>query len=336
MSLTPITPASATPRASAVEAVDVVPARVDRNPTGALATAQGARTAVPANPLEQAVLAARAATAGRQSSAAPLHADLLQAFNAPGLPAAIRTAIGQVLALQVSAGAPITADVLRQAVGRSGLFLEARLAKDPRNTKPDLKAALLTLQRALPPADPATPPRTAPATVPPPLSDGALTAQPPAAATFPKDAEPLVIAQHLRGEVEQTLARQTLHQLASLPDGSAVRWMFELPFATPQGAAIAQFEIERDDTGGAEQDGGETWRARFSIDLEPLGPIHVSLRAQGERTAVTVWAEREASYERLRGEGETLAQALAAEVVFHPGAPPSAAPPPGQFIDQTT
>jgi hypothetical protein len=56
----------------------------------------------------------------------------------------------------------------------------------------------------------------------------------------------------------------------------------------------------------------------------------------GERTSVTVWAERAASVEVLRGEGGELAQALPGDVVFRLGAPRLAAPASGQFVDQSS
>ena len=132
------------------------------------------------------------------------------------------------------------------------------------------------------------------------------------------------------------MARQTLHQLASLPDGAAQAWMFELPLATPQGAGVAQFEIDRDGPGSASQEGVDGWRVRFSIDLEPLGPVHVHLRAGGGRTCVNVWAERPTSLAPLRSLGGELSRALQAEVRVQAGAPSQPVPQPGQFLDAST
>ena len=80
----------------------------------------------------------------------------------------------------------------------------------------------------------------------------------------------------------RAIARQTLLQVASLPDrvdatasrldAATPRWNFEIPFATPQGTAMAQFEISRDGGGSEVEAAKRVWRARFSLDVEPAGP----------------------------------------------------------------
>lgn len=517
MSVAPILPAAAALRveilgAAEAELIAMLGAAPELEAAPSPAPSAGAPSPAPK---AQALDTARAAAAGRQGSLAPLFADLTQALSAPGLPAAIKTAIGLVLALQLPADGSVDPQAVRQAVARSGLFLEADLASvRPGDPAPvDLKAALLTLQRALPAAAPPTeapppalqaspteppepasppqgaapegaapqiagpqiagpqiagpqgappqsaapqsagPPAPAPATAPaspgpavlqpqppqiepaasspqsaepaaapatpapsgavppaageppkpqlpagglvppqevrqavaasarfvqadtatiapqapaprdpraallalqqaapsappdapaptprtaPPARDAALSPQAPAPATLPRGADLSAILQHLRPEVEQALARVTLHQLASLPDGAAQAWMFELPVATPQGTAIAQFEVDRDGAGSGAADGVAPWRARFSIDVEPLGPVHVHVAMTGGKAAVSVWAERADSLARLRDHGAELARALPAEVVFRPGAPGGAVPARGHFLDQTS
>ncbi|MDB5423232.1 MAG: hypothetical protein JWQ29_648, partial [Phenylobacterium sp.] len=164
----------------------------------------------------------------------------------------------------------------------------------------------------------------------------ALSAQAPAPATLSARDGAAAILQHLRPEVDQAVARQLLHQLASLPDGPAPAWMFELPIATPQGTALAQFEIDRDGAEPGSADPQETWRLRFSIDIDPLGPVHVHLGLNGDRAAVTIWAERDEGLERLKGQGAELARALPADVVFHPGAPRRPLPGAGRFVDRSS
>jgi len=282
-----------------------------------------------------AVAVARAEAAGRQAGLAPILANLEQALGSKALPPAVRAAIGQVLALQTPTEAPITAETVKQAIARSGLFLEARLARgEP--APMDLKAALLALQQALASTAPRAANRPQRPTPAPPTAGAALLGQAPAAPTLDADAEPAALVSLLRGEAEQALARQTLHQLASLPEGPGARWMFELPLATPQGPAIAQFAIDRDDPRCAGPGEPPAWQARFSLDLPPLGPVHVNLRMDGERTAVTLWAEDPEGLERLRRRGDELAGALAADVVFRPGSPRPPEPPPGRLVDHTS
>jgi hypothetical protein len=346
MSLAPIAPIGPTATALRVQVISAVETDL-MSAVGAAqaqqAPAPDARPVAPPppplpNPVRQAVDAARADAAGRQASLAPLFADLAEALNAPALPAPIKAAIGQLLALRTALVAPLTAETIRQAVAQSGLFLEAHV-RQGETEQPDLKAALLTLQRALAAASPSSSAplvagTTRPLVTPPPVREAGLTPQAAAAAALSARDEAPAIVQQLTREVGRAVARQTLHQLASLPDGQPPSWLFELPIATPQGTAVAQFEIDRDSRQSGAADRPEAWRARFSIDIEPLGPVHVHLRLDSERTAVTVWAEREEGLARLRGLGAELSQALPADVIFHPGSPRRPLPENGQFVDR--
>ena len=339
MSVAPISPVVAAPRVEVVGATEAAQVAIIGRSPQAYPGPPGVnpQQQPPATP-QQALAAARAAAAGRQASLAPMFAELSRAFENPGLPPELRAAIGQVLSLQLPATTPMTAETVRQAVARSGLFLEARMAAPEAAAEPpqpDLKAALLALRQLLAVARPETPVRGRPATSPPPTHDAALSGQPAATATLPRDAEMAAIAQRLGVDTDQAIARQVLHQLASLPENGANSWMFELPIATPQGAAIAQFEIDQDAHMSSEGETSRTWRVRFSLDVEPLGPVHVYLGAGAERASVIIWAEREESLERLQSRGAELAGALPADVVFHPGAPQRPPPPPGGLMDQT-
>ncbi|HEV7383658.1 MAG TPA: flagellar hook-length control protein FliK, partial [Phenylobacterium sp.] len=334
--IAPIGPAALALRIQAIGAAETeLMAAVDAAqgpPTAPTAAGPAARPAIPADPVRQAVDAARADAAGRQAGLGPLLANLSQALTWPDLPGAVRAAIGQVLAFQLPSSGPPAPETIRQAVAQSGLFLEAHLAQAPPGAgpPPDLKAALLTLLQALPPGPagdaPPQPQRTAP-----PVRGAALTAQAPVPSALPADADVAAILQHLRPEAERAVARQTLHQLASLPDGTASAWMFELPIATPQGAAVAQFEVDRDATETDAADAEASWRVRFSVDIEPLGPVHIHLGMTGHRAAVTVWAEREGTVEFLRSQGDELARALPGDVVFRLGAPREPIPARGKF-----
>ena len=93
--------------------------------------------------------------------------------------------------------------------------------------------------------------------LPPPPVRGALpTAQPVAAVTIVASDPPQTTLRHLLQDTDAAIARQTLLQVASLPDRNdgasarldpaAPRWNFEIPFAMPQTTAIAHFEISRD------------------------------------------------------------------------------------------
>ncbi|MBO9709391.1 MAG: flagellar hook-length control protein FliK [Caulobacter sp.] len=454
------------------------------------------RSSAPETP-SQAVAVAAGKAAARQGGMAPLMADMAQAAAAPQTPAVVKAAIGQVMALRGQMDGQISAPEIRQALQRSGLFLEARLAAtaqgDPARrqamgtlTAPprvvptptpnsDMKAALLVFREVVktwldktpaPPlpsnvqatqpsalpnaaatsaalatalsdrgapqamaaatasplsAEPLQPPRMVAVEQPPPAGDqpvarpasassaaatlpafgaivaddlplapgltpGELRAPIAAAAAYgaptapsagptetpppyagapthaqaaaqpglPPGSDAHTVAHRLLSETEAALARTELLQIASLPEpmsaarpseGQGARWVFDMPFMTPQGPAAAQFEISRDGGGGAGSgDGralGRTWRARFSLDVEPMGPVHAHVALTGDRARVSLWAERPASMARLRGGEERLNSALREaalepEVAFHAGQPHAPAAAPGQFLDRAT
>jgi hypothetical protein len=313
---------------------------------GPLATGQAAPAAAAPSPLAQApdpvatlmtraVDAARADAAVRQGGMGALLANLAPALASYTLPASLKAAIRQVLAFGLPASAAADPAALKAAVARSGLFLEAQLARGaPPN---DMKAALLVLQSALVAAGAAASARPSRAPAPPPARSGGVAAQSPLAPVLGPDDPPEQQLLTLRDETEQALARQTLHQLASAPEETAgARWMFELPLLTPQGATIAQFAVERDDAGGG-SDAAPVWRARFALDIAPLGPVHVHLRLHEGRSAATLWVERPESLALLRGEADALAGSLGGDVAIHPGSPAAApAPAPGQLVDRSS
>jgi hypothetical protein len=188
--------------------------------------------------------------------------------------------------------------------------------------------------------------------VPPPPVAGALpSAQPVLPATLVSNAPAGSVLHHLLGDTDGAIARQTLLQVASLPDrvdttsarpdGPVPRWNFEIPFATPQGTAVAQFEISRDGGGNPAEPGKRVWRARFSLDVEPAGPVHALISLSGDKTSVRMWAERPQTAAQLRAGATQLSQALAradlkpGDIVIQDGAPVQAAPAAaGHFLDR--
>jgi hypothetical protein len=461
----------------------------------------------------RAVAAAAGRAAARQAGLAPLMADMVQAAAEPDTPRQVKAAIDQVMALSTRLDGQVSGPEIRQALQRSGLFLEARLATaapdgqasrprtgtltDPPRVVPtptpnsDMKAALLVFREVvrswadtLPPmaaqagtapgpssdgaasnmapgasalaaaasaqrvdrgtpqalaaatASPAraavgpttptpeasilprteggplavarppggwpnvnAPPQAArpvaplapalpafgailaddlpsaplaraasaaamayggpevasgpPSQTPPPYAGAATHAQAAAQPGLLAGAGPHAVAQRLLAETGAALARTELLQIASLPEAPPVgrsaeehgqRWVFDMPFMTPQGPAAAQFEISRDGGGSGGEGGhalGRTWRARFSLDVEPMGPVHAQVALTGDRARVSLWAERPAAMARLRTGEERLGSALREaalepEIAFHAGQPRAPAAAPGQFLDQAT
>jgi hypothetical protein len=186
---------------------------------------------------------------------------------------------------------------------------------------------------------------------PPPFRGAQPSAQPVALPSLPADAPPATTARQLLGDTEAAIARQTLLQVASLPDRidtlapridpAAPRWHFEIPFATPQGTAMAEFEISRDGGGSEVEAAKRIWQARFSLDVEPAGPVHALVSLIGETTSVRMWAERPETATQLRAGAAQLSQALTkaelqpGDIVIGDGRPPQSAPAPaGHFLDR--
>ena len=188
-------------------------------------------------------------------------------------------------------------------------------------------------------------------TPPPPFRGALPAAQAIAEPSIAPDAPLVVTAQRLLENTDAALARHTLLQVASLPDrgdaqraqldATTPRWNFEVPFLTPQGTAMAQFEISRDGSGDAAEASTRVWRARFTLDVEPAGPVHALISLSGERTSVRMWAERPATVAQLRAGATELSQALAraeltpGEIEIRDGAPPQVTPArAGHFLDR--
>ncbi len=185
----------------------------------------------------------------------------------------------------------------------------------------------------------------------PPVRGALPSAQPVALPTLPSGASISDMAHRLLQDVDGAIARQTLLQAASLPDradaatlrhdGIGPRWNFEIPFATPLGAAVAQFEIAADGGGRDVEAAKRVWRARFSLDVEPAGPVHALVSLTGDTTSVRMWAERPATATRLRAGVSQLSRALGqaeltpGDIVIRDGAPPQTATVrAGHFLDR--
>ena len=184
-------------------------------------------------------------------------------------------------------------------------------------------------------------PTTQPVIVAPPFPEGPTHAQPAAQSAIAAGATQGAATQRLLEDTTAALARQVMFQLASAPatqragDPNNAHWLFELPLATPQGTAVAQFEIDRDGGGGGGQGKGDdshpSWRARFSLDLGEMGPVHVQVSLGGGRAGVSLWAENPETAGALRAGRSDLADdfkadAVDAEVAVFLGQPPAPAP----------
>ncbi|MCX7313274.1 MAG: flagellar hook-length control protein FliK [Alphaproteobacteria bacterium] len=186
----------------------------------------------------------------------------------------------------------------------------------------------------------------------PPYRSSPTVAQPPVLSSIPGGASPRELAHHLLDETDAALARDTLLQIASLPEGrpagkdsaqiNSDRLTFDIPLSTVQGTAVAQIRIEHDDEGRDGAHAEPVWRAVFSIDIEPIGPVHVRIALAGNRTSVSMKAERAESADRLSRELPMLEAGLRSakldpgKLLCQQGEPLRTPAPPGQFVDHAT
>ncbi len=292
----------------------------------------------------QAVAQALRSALTRQSGLAPLLADLGQALQTQVLSPQARAAALQLLSQLIPLDPKVGAAEIKRALKQSGLFLESRLASHP-DASPlgeDLKAALLVLRQTLGPSGQRRP---AGATPPPPYGGAPTSAQPAAMPSLPATAGGEVVAQALAAETQGALAHLDLLQLASRPDRNhpdqPTRWMFETALQTPQGPGVAQFEISRDPWHGA-RDGDRQphWRARFSVDFEPVGAVDAQISLEGDRVRVGLWVARDAIARGLDDAQGRLRQRLAAaglqlELAIHSGRAPEVTAAAGRLLDQS-
>lgn len=190
-------------------------------------------------------------------------------------------------------------------------------------------------------------------TTPPPFRGALPSPQAVASPSLAPNAPLAATVHRLLDDTDAAIARQTLLQMASLLDRvdasghridpSAPQWNFEIPFATAQGTAMAQFEISRDGDNETPDPAKRAWRARFTLNVEPSGPVHALITLNGDKTFVRMWAERPATAQQLRaGIGEldqalTKAELKPGDIIVRDGTPPQPAPArAGHFLDRAT
>jgi hypothetical protein len=237
------------------------------------------------------------------------------------LPAPLRAALA-TLEAAISKPDDVSSPLgMKEAIAKSGAFLEAHLAepKDDTPAADDFKAALLSLRRALadlPASRPAPRPGTeggAPARplndTPPPLAQRALVAQPRSTAL----AETVVtednvddLVGQLRGDVRAALSRVEIGQLESQPQSGL--WMIEIPLAGVRGYDVLQLRIEEGKASPAEPEG--MWTVGFAIDPPSLGAVQGEIQLRVPRVSVRLWAQHGETVSRLETEFVSLRRQL--------------------------
>jgi hypothetical protein len=308
--------------------------------TGAAPQVPPSAPATPAAALAQMVPEALA----RQNSLAPLVASLAAIVARPGaLPEPVLRAALQVLGqrIQLPVGGGPTAEQVERAIVRSGVYLEAGLARGvaPAN---DLKSGLIALKGALATwlgGNPA--PVAAAQQAAPPLRGMPPRAEPINLQPLPE--APRDAARALHSQADAALSRVKLMQFASLPDADPARpaapeLRMEVPFLVGQQLMMAQFQVTRD-AARRKSEGKRGWTMRFAMMLPSAGEVGAEIGLLGRAVNVALWAADADTSARLEAALPELAPALAA-LGLEPGAmrvrglPPEAPKPAsGRYLD---
>jgi hypothetical protein len=315
------------------------------------ATSGTVETAAP--PTQAAAVAANAVAAPPVASAPVQVAGEAVQAALPTLDAGIAqpTQLPREAALAATVLADLAGEAPQAALPRMSTGLAATLLQEVTQNLPRLTGNVPGTTKAVPDGhafEAAT--RT---TAPPPFRGALPSPQAIASPSLAPDTPLAATVHRLLDDTDAAITRQTLLQVASLPDRvdasghrsdpTAPQWNFEIPFATPQGTAMAQFEISRDGGNETPDPAKRAWRARFTLNVEPAGPVHALITLNGDKTFVRMWAERAATAQQLRaGIGElnqalTRAELKPGDIVVRDGTPPQPTPArAGHFLDRAT
>ena len=241
----------------------------------------------------------------RQASPAPLLSNLSWIANGKAaaqgetLPPAVTQAankLWQALPDALSLADPAS---LRNAVTRSGAFLEATLASGDRraiaaSVDQDLKALMLNLARVLREsgARPAAAMGDTNGHSPVPLSNGPLSALPSAPATLAVLEDSNQQLHELARQTDGALARMTTLQAGSSPQDTPVQAMLlELPMRQGERTSVVRLRIEQDRSRKRDSGSPDAWSIEAAMDLGTVGALHARVGLQGHRISVQLRAE---------------------------------------------
>ncbi|OZB58046.1 MAG: flagellar hook-length control protein FliK [Lysobacterales bacterium 14-68-21] len=265
----------------------------------------------------------------QQGGFAPLLATVQALAQRPvmrQIPAPLRPALAQLEQAMRTPADITTGAGLREAIVRSGLFMESSLAQGPLLAssvgEEDWKAVLLKLSSLL---DSYAPPRSGVAQpglpampgrgldTPPPLLQRGVQPQARAAdlanqlARLGAEEDPAPVLSQLHTAVRAALARVEVAQLEAT---TVPAWMTEIPIKGRDGKDVLQLQL--DYVPGPQGEPPRQWTLGFAIDLPTLGPVQGELHLHDLRLSVRLWAERASTTDRLEQQFTALRQRLAA------------------------
>ncbi|NOX92577.1 MAG: flagellar hook-length control protein FliK [Gammaproteobacteria bacterium] len=197
-----------------------------------------------------------------------------------------------------------TGDGLKQAVARSGLFMEARLAQILQQSTPgtiagtttgttmppiDFKGGLLSLLLTLLNFSKNIPPTS---TSPTPVPNATPHAQTGTQATLNQQMNLQQVLAELLRNVGSGLARLQLSQLVSgIPEEDGKRaWIMELPVRNGEHIDLIQLRIEKEKNQRSPKKPA-LWTVTLALELRELGPVQVRITLVNKTVSTNFWSE---------------------------------------------
>lgn len=202
---------------------------------------------------------------------------------------------------------------LASALGRSGLFMENRLATASgtalRNLPlTDLKALLLGLREALSRHElPARSPPAGEPAAPLPLLGGSFLPLPAQSSSLATTTSPAIAADTLARDTDGALARLTATQLINTAAGG-LAWLVEIPVRHENEARMLRFRFEHETA----RDEGEQpgWTVEAALELGNRESVHARVSLRQRRISVLLRSDAPHLVARLKAHAGQLQQAL--------------------------
>jgi hypothetical protein len=182
---------------------------------------------------------------------------------------------------------------LKSAITNSGLFLEAKLATSPDETKnnfpTDFKNKLLKFQHALKQELE--------------VKNNQKTAS-----------NELNLLKEMQQKTENSLARVILNQLNSLPkeEGAKQMWLLDLPFINKETAESVKIEIDREQHSTPDEN-EENWAVTLTITPPGLATIHCKISCLDKIIHTRFWSDSQGVVDKISHNLDYLEKQLKAE-----------------------
>lgn len=254
----------------------------------------------------------------QQTVPTPLLANLawlMRGDGAASLPKGIADMIKQLWQSLPTAASLSDPATLAEALEKSGVFLEAALARSPGAAPADVlaqdfKAQLMALKQALNAEGVQTSPLNGSAAGPLPALGGALTPLNASPASFAVMENPHAQLQELAQQTHGSLARINSTQLinAEAAQTGIAACLIEIPYRQEDRADLLRFRFEREKENSEKGEAG--WTVEAALDLGVSGNLHARVTLQGKRLTVQLRSESPVLVGMLDQHAPTLAAAL--------------------------